>query len=176
MTTAPPDSYIQLWFKELLKLQASCINNDARKLSPLNFANATIVTYLKSSADQNDFLVKAADAIQCTLQASDLTTCKTFRGLLDYCHPLETDVFNALQKLSIASLQKIPSVAYYATPVVLAFPGKSTDAPWSSGMGLLMASMDPTCLTLPFRIKINATVDKAGSSMSALIKQIAGLG
>lgn len=177
MPSPPPDPYIQLWFTELKKFQAACINNSARKLPLLKFANSIIATTLPSTASQNNFLTSvAASTGYADLQPTDLTTCKTFRALLDYCHLLENDIFNALQTLSVPTVQAIDSVSYYATPVATAFPGGSIGAGWIAAQGLLMASMNPTCLTLPFRISVNATVDKAGATMKNLIQQIVGLG
>ena len=167
-----PDPDIQSWFTELAKYQQACINNSAGKLNPYNFANAVILTYLPSAADQNNFLA----AIGSDLQTSDLTTYKTFKALLDYSLLLENAIFNALQALSVPALQDIDSVPYYATPIATAFPGGSTGPAWLAAQGVLMASIDPTCYTLPFRIKVNQTVDKAGATMKDLIPQIAGLG
>jgi len=172
-----PDPSIQSWFTELRKMQAVCINNSVGKLSLLGFANANIATAIPSPADQNNFLTAVAVATgYADLQTADLTTYKTFRALLDYCHLLENEIFIALKKLSVAALQKANSTTYYAATVTTAFPGGRTGQPWIDAQAMLMAGMDPTCYTLPFRIMINAIVDKTGSSMGDVVPQIAVLG
>jgi len=183
MPSPSPDPNIQRWFTQLRQFQAACINNSASKLSLLNFANATILTYLPSTASQNNFLTSVGASTGCDdLQIADLTTYKTFRALLDYCHLLENEIFNALQALSVPALQTVDCTPYYAATVAAAFPpdvagGKvSTGAAWSAALALLMVSMDPNCFTLAFRLQVNATVDKVGSTMKDLIPQIAVLG
>lgn len=188
MPSPSPDSYVQLWFKELNQFQNSCISTDAGKLKPLLvFANAKILTYLKSTADQNNFLTAVGVKTGYKkLAIGDLTTYPTFRGLLDHCDPLETDVFNVLQAASDPSVQTIPSVPYYATPAATAFPGGSTGKLWLGAQEILMASMDPSCYTFAQRIKVNGVVDQAAvtkdgvtkpaSTMADVIKQIVVLG
>ncbi len=177
MTSVSPDPGIQSWFTELRKMQAACINNSAEKLPLLSFANANIIAALPSAADQNNFLTSvAATTGYSDLQTADLTTYKTFRALLDYCHLLENEIFIVLRKLSVAALQKANSTTYYAATVTTAFPGGSAAQPWTDAQATLQVSMDLTCYTLPYRIKINAIVDKAGSAMSGVIPQIAVLG
>src|ERR1700761_1560896 len=105
---ALPDPYIQSWFNDLSEFQSVCIDTSAGKLNLLAFANATILNYLPSAATQNNFLTAiAASTGYKDLQISDLTTYKTFRLLLDYSHPLENEVFNALQALSDPSVQDL---------------------------------------------------------------------
>ena len=177
MPIPSPDPGIQSWFTELRKMQAVCINNSAGKLPLLGFANANIVTAIPSPADQNNFLTAVAVATGYgDLQTADLTTYKTFRALLDYSHLLENEIFIAIRKLSVAALQKANSTTYYAATVTTAFPGGSTGQPWTDAQATLVASMDPICYILTFRIKINAIVDKARSTMSDVIPQIAVLG
>jgi hypothetical protein len=188
MPSPSPDSQISLWFWELDQFQAACISTDAEQLSPLlAFGNATITNYLKTAATQNNFLTSVGKKTGYKkLAIVDLTTFKTFRGLLDHCHLLETAVYFALRAASDAPAQNIPSKAYYATPVATAFPGKSTGALWLAAQALLMASMDPSCYSLPQRIKVNAIVDqpatttggvnKPASTMGDVIKQIVVLG
>ena len=168
-----PDPYIQLWFTELRKFQAACINNAAGKLSLLNFANAAIISYLISASSQSNFITASGYP---DIQPADLTTYKTFGGLLNYCHSLSNEIFNALQALSVPGLQNVDSIPYYAATVATAFPDGSTGPAWTAAQTMLMGSMDPTCFTLAFRLQVNATVNKAGATMKDLITQISGLG
>jgi hypothetical protein len=193
MPSPPPDPEIQFWFTQLGRFQAACISNSAAGLNLLQFANANIVSTLNSPNTQKNFLTAvAASTGYDDLQISDLTTYKTFGGLLNYCRLLENDIFRALQALSAPEYQTINSTAYYATPVASAFPGgspgpvgpgiggglagPSTGPRWMSAQDLLMASMDPSCYTLAFRIKVNAAADKPGAKMSDVLPLIAGLG
>jgi hypothetical protein len=179
MPSPSPDPGIQSWFTELRKMQVVCINDSVKKLSLLNFANATIATYLPDPASQNNYLTAVAVATRYgDLETADLTTYKTFRALLDYSHLLENEIFIALRKLSVGALQKANSATYYVADAITAFPGGSAGDPWANpqtgAQALLVASMDPTCYTLPFRIKVNLNVDNA--KMGVVIPQIAGLG
>jgi len=194
MSSTSPDPYIQLWFRELNQFQDSCISTDVEKLKPLLiFANAKILTYLKSTADQNNFLTTVgAKTGYKKLAIADLTTYPAFRGLLDHCDLLETDVFNFLQAASDTPVQAISSVDYYKTPALTAFPGGSTGKLWAGtpdwvgAQTNLMASMDSSCYTLAQRIKVNAILDqvavttggvtKPASTMADVIKQIVVLG
>jgi hypothetical protein len=188
MPSPSPDPYVQLWFKELNQFQSSCISTDAEKLTPLLvFANSKILTYLKSTADQNNFLTAVGVKTGYKkLAIADLTTYPTFRGLLDHCDPLETDIFNVLQAASDPSVRTISSVLYYATPAAIAFPGKSTGQVWLGAKGILLASMDPSCYSPAQQIKVDAIVDQAAvtktglttpaSTMADVIKQIVVLG
>ena len=177
MPSPSPDPSIQSWFTELRKMQAVCVNNSVGKLSLLGFANANIATAIPSPADQNNFLTAVAVATgYADLQTADLTTCKTFRALLDYCHLLENEIFIALRKLSVAALQKANSTTYYAATVTTAFPAAEPANPGSTPRRCSWPVSAPTCYTLPFRFMINAIVDKTGSSMGDVVPQIAVLG
>jgi hypothetical protein len=177
VASSTPDPDIQFWFKQLGQFQAACINNSAGKLTPFQFANATIILALNSANSQKQFLTAVANSTGYDdLQISDLTTYKTFGALLNYCNAFSSGLFNALQPLAVAALQHVDSKPFLAATVATAFPGGSTGPGWVQAMGVLMASMDPTCFTLAFRIGVNATVDKAGATMGDLMTQIAGLG
>jgi hypothetical protein len=177
MPSALPDPNIQCWFNQLSQFQAACINNSAAKLSPLDFANASMILALNSPASQHNFLTRvAASTGYDDLQISDLTTYKTFGGLLNYCNSFANALFIAVQPLAAVDWQNADSIPFFAAPVAAAFPGGSNGAAWVPAMNLIMASMEPTCFTLPFRINVNRTVDKAGSTMGGLIHQIAVFG
>jgi hypothetical protein len=177
VVSSTPDLGIQFWFKQLGQFQAACLNNTVGDLTTFQFAGATIVFVLNSTNSQKHFLTSVAKSTGYDdLQISDLTTYKTFGGLLNYCNAFTSALFNALQPLAIEALQNVDSKPFLAATVAVAFPGGSTGPAWVRALGVLMPSMDPTCFTFPFRIGVSATVDKAGATMGDLITQIAGLG
>jgi hypothetical protein len=177
MPNPTPDPYIQLWFKQLGQFRSACINNTVGKLDLLDFANAEIVKALPSDDSKDQFITAVGASTGCDdFDIADLTTYKTFRGLLDDCHLLSNDVFNVLQAGSAAELQGVDSETYYKAQVSKAFPGGSKGAGWMPVQEVLVASMDASCFTKEFRDKVNATVDKAGSTMNNLITEIAVLG
>ena len=177
MPNPTSDPYIQLWFTQLGQFRSACINNTAGKLKLLEFANANIVAALPTDNSKNQFITAVSASTGCDdFDIADLTTYKTFRGLLDDCHLLSNDIFNVLQAGSTEALKGVDSETYYKAAVSKAFPGGSGGAGWSAVQGVLVESMDASCFSEEFRKKVNATVDKAGSTMNNLITEIAVLG
>jgi hypothetical protein len=174
---SPDTADLKAWFTHLRAFQSACPGTNVNKIDLLTFANTTITTALPSTADQNTFIVSAVNATGFNSMAlSDLTTYKTFVALLDHWNPLITPVAIYLRSLSIPALQGASSADFYKALVSTAFPGGSKGAAWTKVMAGLTSSFDPVCFTSAFQVKINTAVDAAGTKISDLVPQIAGLG
>ncbi len=177
MPSISPDPGIDFWFKNLRQFQAACINTTAAKEDLLTFANHSCTAALTTSAEQNNFITAAAASTGYDdMAVADLTTYKTFAGLLNNWNSLPTAVAILLQSLAVPSLQTVPSKAFMKAAVADALPGGSAGPAWQAALAALTASIPPVCFTQGFRDAIAKTVDKQGSKMSDLIPQIAGLG
>jgi hypothetical protein len=177
MTDISPLDGLAFWFTNLRQLQVACNSIIVMKMGRLTFANTTIVTVLPTAGEQGTFLTSAAASTGYDdMATADLTTYKTFEGLLDNWNPLVTAIAVLLQSLAVASLQGAASADFMNATVAAAFPGGSSGAAWSGALASLTSEIPAACFTAGFQTKVNATVDKAGSKMSDLIPQIAGLG
>lgn len=177
MPSISPTEGLALWFNNLRQLQAACNNTSVSKMDLLTFANTTIINVLPTAAEQNNFLVSAVSSTGYDdMAVADLTTYKTFEGLLDNWNPLATAVAVLLQSLAVPALQGVGSADFMNATVATAFPGGSTGPVWSNALASLKSNIPAICFTAAFQTKIDATVDKAQSKMSDLIAQIAVLG
>jgi hypothetical protein len=177
MPSSSPSDNVAFWFTNLRQLKAACNNTSVDKLDLLTFANATVAAFLPSSTEQSTFLVSAAASTGYDdMSSADLTTYKTFEGLLDNWNPLTTDIAVLLQSLAVPSLQGVASADFLIATVAAAFPGGSAGSAWTDALAALKSTIPAICFTAAFQTKINATVDKAGTKMSDLIPQIAVLG
>jgi hypothetical protein len=169
---------IKAWFDHLDDFRESCVGTNAAVMNPLTFANAAITTILPTTAEQNNFIVKAVAATGYNDMAlSDLTTTyKTFEALLDHWNPLITPIALYLWSLAVPSLQGGASADFWKALVSTAFPGGSKGAAWTRVMTGLSSAFAPECFTTAFQTKVNAAVDAAGTKISDLVPQIAGLG
>jgi hypothetical protein len=179
MPSPTPEPYIHSWFNQLKIMQADSINAILQGFTPLQFANATIATYMLTPTQQNTFLANIQRDLKYFYAIGDLAAPKTFRALLDNKHLLENDIYNAIQPLSAPPLDTASDAVYYPALSTTAFPGGSTGERWADpdtgARALLMASMDPSCFTLAFRLSVDQLVDKP-TPMGAVIKAIAVLG
>ena len=104
MLSISPSDGLALWFTNLRQFQAACNNTSVSKMDLLTFANSTIVTALPSATEQNTFLTSAGISTGYDdIATADLTTYKTFEGLLDNWNPLPTAVAVLLQFLAVPS-------------------------------------------------------------------------
>jgi hypothetical protein len=169
---------IKAWFVHLRAFRSACVGTNAMHMDLLTFANAGITTVLPSAADQNNFIVAAVNATGYNDMAlSDLTTTyKTFEALLDHWNPLITPIALYLWSLSVSSLQGGASADFWKALVSTAFPGGSGGAAWTGVKNGLASALAPECFTAAFQTKVNTGVDAAGTKISDLVPQIAGLG
>jgi hypothetical protein len=169
---------IKAWFVHLRAFRSACVGTNAMDMNLLTFANAAITSVLPTSAEQNNFIVSAVDATGYNDMAlSDLsTTYKTFEALLDHWNPLITPIALYLWSLSIPSLQGGASADFWKALISTAFPGGSKGVAWTGVMNGLASAFAPECFTGTFQTKVNAAVDAAGTKISDLVPQIAGLG
>src|SRR6202034_2553870 len=99
----------------------------------LLFADASPLTYLPTATEQSIFLTSAEAATGIDdMSNADLTSFKTFEGLLDFWCPLTTPIAILLQGLAAPAFQGIASADFMNTFVSDAFPGGSKGAPWTS--------------------------------------------
>ena len=177
MPDISPSDGLTLWFTNLGQLQAACNNTSVSKLDKLTFANTTIVTVLPTTAEQKTFLTSVGvSSGYDDIAIADLTTYKTFKGLLDNWNPLATAIAVLLQSLAAPPPQEMSSTDFMNATVSAAFPGGSAGSPWSDALASLKSGIPPECFTSGFQTTIKTTVDKAATKMSDLISQITVLG
>ncbi|HTU43283.1 MAG TPA: hypothetical protein VMF10_16360 [Candidatus Aquilonibacter sp.] len=178
LSTADALDEVKEWFAQLGLFRAACVGTNTTGMNVLEFADASIITILPSTADQENFIAAAVSATGYNDMAiTDLTTTyKSFEALLDHWNPLITSIALYLWSLAVPSLQGTASADFWKAPVSTAFPSKSTDPPWKGVMDGLASVFPPECLTAGFQQKINNAFDANGTKISDIVPQIATLG
>jgi hypothetical protein len=177
MPSIPPGDAVALWFTYLRGFQAACsFNTNVPVMDLLTFANSTIASVLKSSNQQNQFIVAVADKPGFDLSVSDLTTNKTFEALLDKFNPLATYVGLYLQSLAAKDYPAGSYADFLQAPCSQAFPGGSKGNQWQTALGCMTSVIPAACFTPKLQTQAGQSIDSAQKKMSEVASQIAVLG
>jgi len=177
MPSTPPGDAVALWFTYLRGFQSACsFNTNVPVMDLLTFANSSITTIIKSSNQQNQFIVAVADQPGFDLAVSDLTSSKTFEALLDKFNPLATYVGLYLQSLAAKTLPSGSFADFLQATTAQAFPGGASGSQWQTALGRLTSVMPAVCFTSKLQSQVAVTVDNAQKKMADVASQIAVLG
>jgi hypothetical protein len=174
--TAPSDALAQ-WFTYLRGFQSACsFNTSVPQMNLLTFANKKISIVLPTANEQGEFLIAVSQSPGFDISPTVLAACDTFEALLDKFSPLPTYVGVCLQTQAIAPYPSGSAADFFKANASAAFPGGSTGTQWKTAVGLLASVMPAVCFTTAFQAKAAVLLDKAGTKMSDVASQIAGLG
>jgi hypothetical protein len=164
---------VREWFTHLRAFRTACVGNNT-PANLLAFANETITTILPTTAEQQNFVVKAVEATGYNdMDVSDLAN-RTFLALLDIWNPLITPLAQYLW--GVSPLNNLSSGEFYRSLCSDAFPGGGNGPLWKNANQGLANAFDTQCFTLGFQTKIAATVSASTTKISDLVPKIAVLG
>lgn len=164
------------WFSYLDQFRSACNTPSVLGLNRLQFANSTITAILRSSIEQNQFLVTLTQNYHFDFSLSDLTTYPTFKDLLNHKDPLVGTVADILQSFAVAPFPTGSSQVFWNTQVSQAFPGGSAGAGWQTANTQLIAVMDKDCYSAGQQTQVAKLIDGNGNKISDVSKQIGVLG